>query len=180
MERLSCVEPPYSREVTAAFEKLSLPGMAQLALFRTLAHNPRVLQRIQRGSLLDPGSISVRLRELTILRSCALCRAEYEWGVHVKVFAASAQLDADAVAATWSEGSSAKLWSDQERLVLRLCEQLHATNTLDDELWRELAARFEPPQLVELIVLAGLYHAISYVVNACAIPLERWAARAPA
>jgi rubrerythrin len=85
MKRLSCVAPPYSQEVTAALEKLSLPGMAQLALFRTLAHNPRVLQRIQRGGLLDPGSISVRLRELTILRSCALCRAEYEWGVHAKI-----------------------------------------------------------------------------------------------
>ena len=37
------------------------------------------------GSLLDRGSISMRNRELMILRICARCGAEYEWGVHVAI-----------------------------------------------------------------------------------------------
>jgi alkylhydroperoxidase family enzyme len=179
MERLRCVEPPYAEEVTAAFEKLPLPGMAQLALFRVLAHNPRVLRRIAGAGLLDVGSIPVRLRELAILRTCALCGAEYEWGVHVKAFGVAAGLDESAARSTWIDGSSGECWNPEERLVLRLCEELHATNGIDDALWSELAAHFEPTQLVELIVLAGLYHAISYVVNGCRVPLEAWATRAP-
>ena len=179
MERISRVEPPYSAEVTATLEKVSLPGMAPLALFRVLANNPRVFRRMQRGGLLDAGSIPLRLRELAILRTCALCGAEYEWGVHVSLFGAAAQLDEAAVRRTWKQGSAADEWTAEERLVLRLCEELHITSRIHDALWSELAAAFEAAQLLELIVLAGYYHAISYVVNGCRVPLESWAARAP-
>ncbi|MBC7601288.1 MAG: hypothetical protein H7255_01325 [Ramlibacter sp.] len=34
-------------------------------------------------------------------------------------------------------------------------------------------------QLVELLILAGWYRAISYVCNAAKVPLEDWAARWP-
>lgn len=64
--------------------------------------------------------------------------------------------------------------------MLRLSEALHAEGRVDDALGRELSACFQPAQLVELVVLAGLYHAVSYVVNACGVPLEEWGARAPA
>ncbi|MFT3925060.1 MAG: carboxymuconolactone decarboxylase family protein [Myxococcales bacterium] len=180
MERLSPVSPPYSAEVTASFAKLTLPGMEFLQLFRVLAHNPRLLQRIQRGGLLDPGSISIRLRELAILRTCALCGAEYEWGVHVAIFAGAASLSADDVSSTWRTGSSDARWGDAERLVLRLCEELHATQGLSDASWAELSTHFTSAQLLELTALAGMYHMISFVVNAGGVQLETWAPRAPA
>jgi alkylhydroperoxidase family enzyme len=148
-----------------------MPGMEPLALFRTLAQNPRVLRRIQRGGLLDPGSISLRLRELVILRTCALCGADYEWGVHAALFADAAGLDADERRA----GPEAPGWTDAERLVLRMCDELHGTATLDDELATALAAEFSHAQLVELLTLAGLYHAISFVVNVSGVSPEAWA-----
>jgi 4-carboxymuconolactone decarboxylase len=36
---------------------------------------------------------------------------------------------------------------------------------------------WRPPQLIELLMLAGWYHAISYVCNAARVPLESWGAR---
>ena len=93
MSRIEPLEAPYSEEVLASFAKLMPPGMEPLKLFRVLGHNPRVLRRIQRGGLLDPGAVSLRLRELVILRTCALCSGEYEWGVHATLFAPSAELD---------------------------------------------------------------------------------------
>ena len=39
-------------------------------------------------------ALSLRHRELLILRTTARCGAEYEWGVHVQVFAAKAGLSA--------------------------------------------------------------------------------------
>jgi alkylhydroperoxidase family enzyme len=172
MSRLPPVAPPYSEEVLASFEKLMPKGMEPLHLFRVLAHNPRVLRRIQRGGLLDPGAISLRHRELVILRTCALTGASYEWDVHVKLFAAAAALSSDDLEAARTEGSRASRWNEEERLVLRATETLHATNTLDDALYRELAAVFTPAARVETVVLAGLYHAISYVVNAFEVPGE--------
>ena len=43
-QRLKPVEPPYSPELIHEFEKMMPPGMEPIILFRTLAHNPRILK----------------------------------------------------------------------------------------------------------------------------------------
>ena len=153
------------------------PGVPPLRLFLTLAHNPRVLRRVRQGGLLDPGSITLREREIVILRTCALCGSEYEWGVHVAFFAGAAGLSAAHVAATVS--GDRQPFTPGERLLLALCDALHRTAGVDDDLWHELAAVYRPDQQVELIALAGQYHMISYVTNALAIELEPDAPRFP-
>ncbi|HXZ85313.1 MAG TPA: carboxymuconolactone decarboxylase family protein, partial [Myxococcota bacterium] len=98
--RLAPAAPPFGPELDAALAKLTPPGAEPLRLFRTLAHNPRVLARFLAGGLLDRGSIGLRERELAILRTCARCGSEYEWGVHVAVFAGRAGLSPEEVRAT--------------------------------------------------------------------------------
>ena len=44
------------------------------------------------GGLLDPGHLSLRQREIVIDRITALSGSEYEWGVHITIFAARAGL----------------------------------------------------------------------------------------
>ncbi len=39
-------------------------------------------------------------------------------------------------------------------------------------LWEELWAMFSEPQLLDMIMLAGWYHAISFVARAAQVPLE--------
>lgn len=179
MPRIEPVSPPYSERVTASFETIMPEGAEPLGIFRVLAHNPRVLERVVRGGLLDRGAVSIRHRELVILRTCALCKAEYEWGVHARVFGAKAALDDDALRATWTDGSRWSGWDGASRLVLRLTEALHQTNTIDDALHAELAAHFANDARIELVVLAGLYHAIAYVVNVFEVPLEAFSYPAP-
>ena len=175
MARVSPVDPPYSDEVLASFRKLMPPGMEPLRLFRTLAHNPRVLRRIQRGGLLDPGSISTRLRELVILRTCARCRADYEWGVHAALFAGPAGFSERELAALAQASSPVDTFSaDEDRLALRLADALHERARIDDALWRALTGAFDSAQLLELVTLAGLYHAVSFIVNVTGVEDEPW------
>lgn len=177
--RLAPAEPPYDDHVREDFARLMPPGMDPILLFRTLAHNPRVLRRIRRGGLLDPGSISVRQRELVILRVTARCRAEYEWGVHVVFFGAAAGMGAAEQHAVVHLSADAGCWSEDEALLVRMCDELHDTATLTDGTWEALAARFRDEQVVELVVLAGLYRAISQVVRGLGVPLEPGAPRFP-
>jgi len=170
MKRLPPLEPPYAAPVAEDLTKLMPPGVPPLQLFRTLAHNPRVLRRVRKGGLLDPGAISLRARELVILRTTALCRSEYEWGVHVAFFAAAAGFTAAQIAATVT-GDPAP-FDDDERAILALCAALHDAATVSDERWLDLAARFGPDQLVELVALVGQYHTISFLTNALGIALE--------
>ena len=114
-----------------------------------------------------------------ILRTCALCGAEYEWGVHVAAFGAKASWTSEQVHSTVHGGPADACWSGQEASVIRLADQLHATSGVSEEVWREASAAFAPEQLIELVMLAGLYHAVSFVVNAFGVPHEESAPRFP-
>ena len=176
--RIAPVDPPYPPAMQEDFDKL-MRGAPPLLLFRTVARNPRVLQRMMAGGLLDRGSISLRSRELMILRTCARCGAEYEWGVHVAIYGGKAEWTPAQLRSTVHGGADEACWSAEDRLVLRLADQLHDTNHVDDDLWTKASAQFTAEQLVELIMLAGLYHAVSYVINATGVQHEAFAPRFP-
>ena len=175
--RITPLEPPYEDSLAAAFEKIMPPGMAPLKLFRTQAHNPRVLHRMVASNLLDKGSISVRDRELVILRTCARCGSEYEWGVHVTLFSERAKLSAADIQATLSNDQEWSGLSAQDIMLLKTVDELHDTSTISDTLWAELAQQFATAQILEVITLIGNYHAVSLITNAVGVELESFAAR---
>jgi alkylhydroperoxidase family enzyme len=177
---ISAAEPPYAPEIQAALEKIMPPGVPPLVLFTTLARNPRVFARFMAGGLLDKGSISLREREIMIDRTTARCGSEYEWGVHAAFFAEKAELTAAQVRATVAGASDDAVWSAREQLIVQLADELHETNSVSDALWPKLSGAFEDEQVLELIVLAGFYHTVSYLTNALRLPLEAYGARFPA
>jgi len=178
--RISPLNAPYSEEVTADFNTVMPPGMPPLSLFRTMAHNPRVFHRMVIGGLLDKGSITVADRELVILRACGVCKAEYEWGVHVAVFAEKAGFSKAQINDTATSDTNSSLWSESQNLIIALVDQLHTHNQVSDDLWEALAKVFKEEQLIELIMLTGLYHAVSFMVNACKVEREPFAPEFPA
>lgn len=176
--RIQPIDPPYPAEIQTEFDKI-MRGAPPLRLFRTVARNPRVLQRWFAGSLLDKGSISLRLRELMILRTTALCGAEYEWGVHVASFGAKAQWTDEQLKSSVSGSHSDSCWSEEEQCVMLIAEQLHSSNSVDAQAWQRAASSFSPEQLIELVMLAGMYHAVSFLVNAFGVEHEQSAPKFP-
>jgi alkylhydroperoxidase family enzyme len=176
--RIKPIDPPYSQDVQAGFDKL-MRGLPPLLLFRTVAKNPRVLQRMMAGGLLDRGSISIRSRELMILRTTAKCDAEYEWGVHVAAYGDKAEWTQEQLHSSVHGAAEDRCWSHEDQLIIRLSDQLHGTAKVDDALWSDLSAVFTDEQLVELVMLAGLYHAVSFMVNATGVQHEAFAPRFP-
>lgn len=178
--RIAPLEPPYPEPVAAELAAMMPPGVEPIALFRTLARNPRVLGKIRHGNLLDRGSIERRDRELVILRTCARCGSEYEWGIHASVFAPRLGIEPATLGATVHGDAGDPAFTERDALLVRLVDELHDTNRLSRELWDALRGCWSDEQLVELVVLAGFYHCISFVTNAFAIGLEPGAARFPA
>jgi alkylhydroperoxidase family enzyme len=95
--------------------------------------------------------------------------------VHVALFGAKAQLTQAELHSTVHGGAADPCWSAEDRLVIGLADQLHDTSHADEALWGELSRRFSADQLVELIVLAGLYHAVSFATNAIGVQNEAFA-----
>ena len=180
MPRIAPVEPPFTPEIAAALARIMPPGVPPLVLFTTLARNPRVFSRFMASGLLDRGSISLREREIVIDRTTARCRSEYEWGVHVAFFAEAAKFTPAQIRATVTGGSDDPVWTPREQLILRLVDVLCGMRTVDADLWAALKTEFSDEQLIELVVLTGFYHTVSFATNAFALPLEANAARFPA
>jgi alkylhydroperoxidase family enzyme len=176
MPRIAPLEPPYAAEIQSSFDAI-MQGAPPLVLFRTIATSERAWKKFRAGSLLDPGPLSLRERELVIDRTCALAGNEYEWGVHVAIFAAAAKLAPEEVAATAGEGSAAPLWTEAERALLQTAEALHARAALTDGEFAALRAHYDEAQVLEVLLLCGFYRMVSYVVGGLDLPLEAGAAR---
>jgi Carboxymuconolactone decarboxylase family len=177
--RVEPIAPPYPPEIQAVFDKIMPPGVAPLTLFTTLARCQRVYDRLRAGSLLDSGPVSLRHREIVINRTCARCSCAYEWGVHVAFFGDRAKLTPEQVRATFKGDATEPAWSDDERLLIRLVDELHDTAGISDQLWTTLIDAFRMDEIFELIALVGFYHTISFFANGLRLPAEHYAVRPP-
>src|ERR1700691_5443345 len=110
MSRIAPLQPPYAPEIQGQFDRI-MRGAPPLMLFRVIAGNARAWEKFRAGRLLDPGPLALREREIVIDRTCALTGCEYEWGVHVAVFADAAGLTEQEVRATVHGGADASCWS---------------------------------------------------------------------
>lgn len=174
MPGIDPLQPPYAPELEAALRKWMPPGAPAepLALFRTLARHSRLFERMRplAAGLLGKGTLPARDRETVILRACARCGAEYEWGVHVSAFARPLGFSDAEIAATRRGG---------DELLLRATDELHDRGTLSDAVLADLHARYSDEQILEVLALAGFYHLISFIANGARVPLEPWAERFP-
>lgn len=181
--RIAPLAPPYTPEAQALLDKWMPPGedVEPLRLFRTLAVHEDLASRMlpQAAGILGHGRVAPRDREIIIHRTCARNGAEYEWGVHAIAFGKPLGLTDEQLTATVHGTAEDPAFSGHERLLIRLADELHDTCGVSDELWAELAERFSPDELLELLIIAGQYRLISYIVNGARVELEPWAVRFP-
>src|SRR5438552_16419834 len=163
--RVEPVAPPFAADLQAVFDRIMPPGIPPLALFTTLARVPRIYDRFRAGSLLDRGPLSLRHREIVIDRTCARCGCAYEWGVHVAFFGQRVALTPEQIRATARGDADDSAWSDEEKLLIRLVDELHDSASVSDEVWNALTATFSVEQIFELIALVGFYHTVPFFAN---------------
>jgi alkylhydroperoxidase family enzyme len=180
MHRIPPLEPPFAPETAEQLARMMPPGVPPIALFRTFARNAE-MTRAMHGwgsyALSKRLSLSLRQRELVILRTCARCRCEYEWGVHVAYFAERAGLARPELESLTAGSPGDACWSVPERALLAACDELHDAADLSDAAWEALRAHFAPEQILDSLLLCGWYHAISFAARAARVPLEPFAPR---
>jgi alkylhydroperoxidase family enzyme len=178
MSRIAPLDPPYAAEIQGQFDRI-MRGAPPLMLFRVMAGNARAWEKFRAGSLLDPGPLSLREREIVIDRTCALTGCEYEWGVHVSAFAAAAHLTDGQIRATVLGKADAPCWSESEQTLIAVVDALHHRATLSEVEFSALSAHYDDTRIFEIILLCGFYRTVSYLANGLALPLEEKAARFP-
>jgi alkylhydroperoxidase family enzyme len=179
MSRIAPLQPPYAPEIQAQFDTI-MRGAPPLMLFRVIAGNSRAWGKFRAGSLLDPGPLSLREREIVIDRTCALTGCEYEWGVHIAFFAKAAELTDEQTGATVQGGANAACWSVSEQALIAAVDALHHRASLSEAEFAALSSHYDDAKIFEVILLCGFYRTVSYFANGLDLPLETNAARFPA
>jgi alkylhydroperoxidase family enzyme len=183
MPRIEPLSPPYGDDAGPLLASLMPAGVEPILLFRTFGRNPSMTDAMRGWGSYELGrelSLSMRQRELVIDRTCARCGSEYEWGVHIALFAECAGFSREQIAATTAPADDHGVWSARERLIIRLADELHDAAFISDGLWESVAQEFSAEQILELILLAGFYHTVAYLTNGLKLPLEAYAVRFPA
>ncbi len=173
--RIEPLSEPYAPEVAVRLAALMPGGREPIRLFRTFVRNLPMAAGLNAWGayyLSRRLSLSVRDRELVIDRTTARCGCDYEWGVHVASYGERAGLTSAQVVSLASGSPAEPCWNDHDALLLQAVDTLHDTATIDDGLWLRLAAEYTAAQLLDLILLAGWYHAISFAANAAGVEPE--------
>ena len=159
-----------SAEVQAVLDKGLTWAGRPLNMPSTLAHHPRLLKRFTlfAGAFLGHSLLPDRERELLTLRATARFDAEYYFGHHV-VMSQATGLSPDEVAAVLSDDHD---WSERDRLLLDLVDQLAASTHIDDDLWGALSAVYDEAQCIEAVMLVGFYRMVAGFVNVVGVELE--------
>ena len=147
-------------------------GNDPLVLFTTLARDRRLFVKFFNSGLLDRGHLTIRQREIVIARVTAQCGTEYEWGVHIAAYGAKAGFSERQIASLLGTGASDENWSDEDRVLIRLCDRLHESCAVDDEMWDSLKSYHSEEAIIELLMLAGCYRMVGCLVDGLGLPLE--------
>jgi alkylhydroperoxidase family enzyme len=179
--RIQPETPPYAPDVAERLEAMMPPGVPPIGLFRTFVRNLPMASAMGAWGgyeLSKRLSITMRDREIIIDRTCARCRCEYEWGVHIAFFAERVGLTSEQITSITNGRASDRCWNNpRDRLLIEAADALHEHADITDELWSRLQEHFTDDQLLDVFMLAGWYHAISYTANAARVDGEPGAPR---
>ena len=148
------------------------PDGTDLNIFATLAHHPRLFKRWLAfgGTLLFGGTLPGRDRELLILRTAWLCKAEYEWGQHV-LLGRNAGITDDEIDRISKEISPE--WEPKDRALLQAADELHSNSVISETTWDALAGEYDYQQMIEVCMVVGQYHMVAFTLNSLGVELEQ-------
>ncbi|MBA1148822.1 carboxymuconolactone decarboxylase family protein [Ectothiorhodospiraceae bacterium WFHF3C12] len=176
---LSPIQEPFSAEVSAVLADYPQRDGYVLQLFRVFANSLRFLRK-GTVNLLDRDSpLSMREREIVILRVCADNDCEYEWGVHVAAFASHVGLTEEQIEATRRQGPHAGCWNREEALLIEVVDGFCRHGKLTEKVKAAFQERWSAEEQLEILALCGNYHTICFVANTAELEPEPFAVRFP-
>lgn len=140
-----------------------------LHLYQMLLHSPPIAEGWLNylTAVRQKASLSGALRELVIVRVAQINGAQYEADQHIPIAlkegVSQAQIDE---LADWEASSR---FSDKERRVLALTDQMTRQVHVDKPLMAQLAADFNHQELVELVATVAAYNMVSRFLEAFGI-----------
>lgn len=116
-------------------------------------------------------TVPLRPREIIVMRVAWLVQSDYEWHNHVG-YCLNLGMSLEEIAAIKDGPDSAFPFSDEDRAVMRGCDELIRTNDLSDATWAALSQYFDRKQMMDFVFTVGQYVMTSWAITAFRMPVE--------
>lgn len=165
--------PAIGKEGRTPEQEKMLASRPDYNIYKTLAHHPALYakwsplgQYLLNGSTLPP-----RDREIVILRMGWLCQAPYEWSQHARIAQADVKMTAAEVHRI-AEGANAKEWTDFERVLINMVDEIRYDTKISDKTWTALRAKYSLEQTMDAMYTATQYQLVSMALNSLGVQLD--------
>jgi AhpD family alkylhydroperoxidase len=167
-EALAAMQPPEPRHPVPIQE-----GRPKaLNTLGTFAHHPALARAYFtfNGHVMLATTLTLRQRELLILRVAALRQCAYEWAQHVVVARDVGLTDDEIARVAW--GPDAPFLDPFEAALIRSVDELVEDGVIGDTTWETLAADLDRQQLIDLIFTVGSYHTLAMLMRSFDLALD--------
>jgi 4-carboxymuconolactone decarboxylase len=147
--------------------------------FRTLMQMPQAVDGAWPMTvyLTDESTLTPRHRAILILRAAWLAQNASLWGTYsaqAQKWGMTAQ-DLHRIA----EGALAQAWTQTERALLRLADELFRNSSVTDQTWKDLSATYDVLHLVDAVETVDHFVFLSLIYNAFGVQPDAGAAPLP-
>lgn len=121
-----------------------------------------------RNYLVNGGDLEQRQCELVILRVAVHMKSWYEWGSHV-VRGLDSGLSLDEIERVRGDSND---WDDADSALLTAVDDIAQHNVISEETHRSLARHFTDRQMLDIVLLHGMYLTMGCMINTWDIELD--------
>jgi alkylhydroperoxidase family enzyme len=141
-------------------------------VYATVANHPALAKDWMTFAthILRRSTLPARDREMLILRTGWLCKAEYEWAQHVRIGRTAGLSEADIQ--NIMKGPGAPGLAPNDKLLLQASDELHQDKFVTDATWAALAKIYNKEQLMDLVFTVGQYTLVSMALNSFGVQLD--------
>ena len=161
--------PPVSADALTDEQRTLLGGWGSMNFASVIVNSPELYKVLLPliAKLISGSNLPPRDREILVLRTLALCDETYETEHHVLIARNAGVSDADIESAQAGVGIS-----PSDEALIKAAEELHSQQRIGDETWGELAKRYSPVELMEVVALVGGYILMAMLTKSYGIQLE--------
>lgn len=173
----------WPNEMRAAIEAMTPPNPRHpksvrggrpkaLNILGSLAHHPALAHAFFtfNGHILRATTLSLRERELIVLRTAAVRRSSYEWAQHVVLARDVGIHDEELAWIVW--GPDAPNWEDREATLLRSVDELIDAGAIQADTLTQLAESYSVQQILDLIFTVGSYEMLGWMLQSFGVELD--------
>ena len=168
--RIEPVDVDLQEPLKSKMAKIFPSALPSPKLYRSVARNESLfIDMIDMGfigatGLMDRKTISPRLRELLILRTCMQTKNEYEFNLHERTISERMGLSIPEIEDLKNESIKETLWPKEEASLIALTDELVKTTSVSDEVFERAVEYFPEAELIEMTQLVGLYTSVAMLV----------------